>query len=154
MNILTLLTENGIKFDRYDHPPVTTVGEAMEHLFDLPGIKIKNLLFEDKTKNLHLILAQVDTKVQVNKIIKNAKQASSTILKDYFKIENGAVCPFIALSDIDKRLSIYIDSKLVNNLNNLLMFHPARNDISIIITADDLIKFMSAYGYEMNVFSQ
>lgn len=152
--VFTILGSLGIKYDRFDHPSVTTVTEAMEHLSSLPGIKIKNLLLQDKNNQYYLVFARLDTKIQINALgkklnIPSPKMANPSAMQ-YFKIETGAMCPFIALNDTNHILKIFCDPSI--GAEEKLMFHPLQNNVSIVLTKEDLDKFLQTVGYSDTQF--
>lgn len=153
-SLLTGLTSQGIKFDRYDHPPVTTVDEAMKYLMHLPGTKIKNLLLQDKTGKYYLIMAKIDTKVNINELGRSLgapglKKADSKIF-DYLKITPGSVCPFALINDIESKFTVCMDPAVLDD--ELLMFHPMQNDASIVLSMTDLTTYMNSIGHSMQKF--
>ena len=46
--VYELLEELNIKYDVYEHPPVLTVEDALEHWKDVEGIHCKNLFFRNQ----------------------------------------------------------------------------------------------------------
>jgi Ala-tRNA(Pro) deacylase len=153
-SLLASLAALGIKFDRYDHPPVTTVDEAMKYLMHLPGTKIKNLILQDKTGKLYLIMAKIDTKVNINELGRKLgapglKKADSTVF-DYLKIMPGSVCPFAMINDTESKFVVCMDPAVADD--ELLMFHPMQNDASIVLSLNDLTKYMTSIGHSMQKF--
>ena len=60
------LAENGIEYDRHDHPAVYTVEEAGRLVPDLPAAKTKNLFLRDKKGQRHfLVIVPADKRVDI-----------------------------------------------------------------------------------------
>lgn len=64
------LSSQGIRFDNIDHPEVLTVEAMMPHLKNVKGAVTKNLFLKDKSKNLYLLSALHDRKVDLKDIAK------------------------------------------------------------------------------------
>lgn len=137
-----------------EHPSVTTVDEAMKHLSDLPGIKCKNLILKDKTESYYLVIADINTNININQMgktlgLKELKMAKPDIL-DYLGIEKGSVSPFALLNDRDRRFNVIFDKNISDD--SLVSFHPLRNDRTLILTCRQLMTFLSALKNKIIVY--
>ena len=64
----------------------------------------------------------------------------------YLKLEPGHVSPMGLIHDEEKKVEVLIDKDLKNK--KLLAVHPNTNEASILITYEDLMKFIKAMGNE------
>lgn len=63
------LSESGLEFQRYDHPPVATCEEAAKHLQGIAGAGSKNLFLRDKRGERHfLVTVREEIRVDLAKL--------------------------------------------------------------------------------------
>ena len=143
-----VFTELNIKYNTFYHPVVTTVEEALK--YNIPGIKCKNLLLNDKNNDHFLIVAGVDTKIQINsfnKLLNKQKMSMSKEIPESYGVEKGGLTPFLIIND--SNIELLIDN---NIKNNDLAFHPLRNDATTIISYLDLILLLDNYKVKYTFF--
>ncbi|KAB7496207.1 Prolyl-tRNA synthetase associated domain-containing protein 1 [Armadillidium nasatum] len=108
--------ENGIKFQSRNHKEVFTVDTLMDEVGDMPGLHMKNLFLKDKKKNLYLLCARHDSKINLNDVAKKigAKElrfADENTLKDVLGVTQGCVTLYALVNDPENRVHILLDSE-------------------------------------------
>ena len=105
IDIFQFLEQNGIPFQRVDHPAVFTVEEANRLVPDLPGFHTKNLFLRDKKAAHYFLLVCADHKtVNLKQLAKqiginNLSLASAERLKQNLGITPGAVSILALIND-------------------------------------------------------
>ena len=60
-------------------------------------------------------------------------------------VEPGSVTPFAAINDTAGRVTVVLDSAMMEQ--PILNYHPLVNTMTTSIAADDLVKFLAATGH-------
>lgn len=133
----------------YFHEPLFTVEQALRVTSSIPGVGCKNLFLKDSKCNLFLIVAVHDTKIDLKKLSKYLKApelrfANAELLKECLSLEPGSVTPFGIIADKDHKIFVLLDSRLFDN--ELVSFHPLKNNSTTTIKPNDLIKFIEYCG--------
>lgn len=145
------LNKLGIETTTHEHEPLFTVEDSRKLRGDLPGLHSKNLFVKDKKGELWLVVAEEETEIRMNHLHKRLGCARLSFGKPELLIETlgikpGSVTPFALINDQARKVKLVLDAKLVNG--DVLNFHPLRNDRTTTISSSDLLKFVSALGYE------
>ena len=149
------LAENGIEYERHDHPAVYTVEEADRLVPKLPGAKTKNLfLRDDKGKRHFLVLVPSDKRVNLKALkevlgIKRISFASPERLKKHLGIEPGAVSLLAVYNDADNKVEVFMDRDLW--AAETFLFHPLVNTSTLVIKKRDIERFLEATGHDLNI---
>ena len=154
-DIYNFLAEHGIEYERYDHPPVFTVEDVKLITPDLPGAKTKNLFIRDGKGKQHFLVVvghekTVDLKALQNLIgASRLSFASPARLMKYLGVTPGAVSLLAVLNDINKNVDIIADKDLWTS--GSYQFHPLVNTSTLIISKDDLSRFLDATGHKVQI---
>ena len=148
--ICDYLKENSIRFNFYEHQPVYTVEDVKNAKLDIPGIPTKNLFLRDKKKTKYFVLiSEEDKKINLKKVgqyidTKNLTFASEQELNDIIGLQMGDVGPFGIINDNEKKVSILLDSQLIDKSDINL----SANSLTTTITIDygELVKFIESVG--------
>ena len=149
------IDEQGIAYDRHDHPAVYTVEEADQLVPDLPGAKTKNLfLRDDKGKRNFLVLVPSDKRVNLKALkgvlgVKRISFGSPERLKKHLGIEPGAVSLLAVYNDGGHKVEVVMDQDLWES--DTFLFHPLVNTSTLIIKKADIKRFLEATGHDLNV---
>lgn len=152
--VLNTLKKLGIHYELVTHKPVYTI-EDMDNLDKeiFKGAEIcKNLFLRDQKGKRHfLVVLCGEKKVNMSKIqeqvlLTRLSFASSERLMKYLKLEPGHVSPMGLINDEEKEVEVLIDKDLKEK--KLLAIHPNTNEASILISFDDLKKFIKSMGNE------
>jgi Ala-tRNA(Pro) deacylase len=144
--LYNLLKELSIGFDYHEHPPVATIEDAKIHWKDFNSGRCKNIFFRNHKGDRHyLVILEHLRKLDIHDLEKRLKQgkltfASDQRLKKYLGVEPGSVSPFGLINDGEHHVHVFIDEKL--NGFERLSFHPNINTASLVITKNDLLRFL------------
>ena len=147
--VLNKLNELNIEYKEIEHTPVYTI-EDMDNLGDIfENAKIcKNLFVRDQKGKRHFLvvlpeekrapLADIATKIGSTKL----SFASEERLMKYLKLEPGAVTPLSVINDEENAVEVVFDEDLKKE--NMLGVHPCVNTSTILITPNNLEKYVTA----------
>ena len=145
------LTSLGIDWTIHTHAPVFTVEEAKNLRGKLTGLHTKNLFLKDKRGGLWLVVAREELNLDLNALAKSLSAPRFSFGKPQLMIEAlgiapGAVTPFALMNDCDLRVAAIFDKTMMEG--GILNFHPLRNDKTMAIAAEGLLKFVNATNHE------
>ena len=134
----------------HSHAPVFTVEEAKNLRGELDGLHTKNLFLKDKSGGLWLVVAREELNLDLNALSKHLSVPRFSFGKPALMVETlgiapGAVTPFALMNDSDLRVSAIFDKAMMEG--GILNFHPLRNDKTMAIASQDLMKFVEATGH-------
>ena len=144
------LAELGIPYERYEHPPVATVEDAVVHWAGIDATHCKNLFLRNQKGNRHYLV-----------IIEHAKRADLRAVADqigdgklsfgsperllaHLGLTPGSVSPFGLIHDRQHAVRVVLDRDL--KAASKLSFHPNINTATLTVSADDFARFLSACG--------
>ena len=141
------LDKLGIAWTTHAHAPVFTVEEAKKLRGSLPGLHTKNLFLKDKSGGLWLVVAREELRIDLNALAKSLSAPRFSFGKPELMVETlgiapGAVTPFALMNDVSRRVSAVFDKAMMDS--TILNFHPMRNDKTMAIAAEDLLKFATS----------
>ena len=154
-DFFTFLDTHGIGYERHDHPAVYTVEEADRLVPKLPGAKTKNLfLRDDKGRRHFLVLVPSEKRVDLKALeavlgVKRISFGSPGRLKKYLGIEPGAVSLLAVVNDSGKKVAVVMDQDLW--ASDTFLFHPLVNTSTLVITKENVERFLEATGHQMSV---
>lgn len=144
-------------FDRLDiravthrHEPAFTVEEGNRVWGAIPGIHCKNLFLKDGKGRLWLVVAPADRRIDLKALPARIGAArlsfgSAALLAEVLGIEPGSVTPFAVINDSGHRVSVVLDSWMM--AQDLINYHPLRNDMTTTLTPAGLTRFLEHTGH-------
>jgi Ala-tRNA(Pro) deacylase len=145
------LREHGITAPRHEHAAVMTVDESERLVPPLPGAKTKNLFLRDRKGRRHFLVTvphnlTVDLK-QLSTVVGASALgfASPERLLNYLGITPGSVSLLALCYDTGGRVEFVIDRALWTA--PALQAHPLVNTATMILSHDDLERFVKATGH-------
>ncbi|MFO1238006.1 MAG: prolyl-tRNA synthetase associated domain-containing protein [Alphaproteobacteria bacterium] len=148
--LLARLAALGIAYASHAHAPVFTVDEARALRGILPGGHAKNLFLKDKKDRLFLVVAEETARVDL-KALERALGAArlsfgrAELLAEVLGVAPGSVNPFAAMNAAPERLTVALDRALL--ACDPVHFHPMRNDATLALSPDGLMRFLEACGH-------
>lgn len=147
--VLKKLKDLNINYKMVEHTPVYTI-EDMDALGDIfSNAKIcKNLFLRDQKGKRHfLIVVPEEKRVPLSELpskIGSTKLsfASEERLMKYLKLTPGAVTPLAVINDEENAVEVFLDEELKKE--KLLGVHPCENTATILITVQDLEKYINS----------
>ena len=152
MEIYTFLDTHGIDYERHDHPPVFTCNDVNRLVPALPGRKTKNLFICDNKGNQHFLVTVPDEKsVDLKSFgevlaVKKLRFASAERLKAHLALEPGAVTLLGVMNDEAQLVRVIVDQAIWEA--DALQCHPLVNTATLVISLDNVRKFLDATGHE------
>ena len=125
-----------------------TSEEADVHWRDLPGVRVKNLFLRNKKGDRHyLAIVPVAKRVDLKDLVKTLGDdrlsfGSPDRLMAELGLTPGSVSPFGLLNDPDGSVIVIVDEDLRGAGG--LIFHPNINTASVVISWDDLERFLKS----------
>jgi len=148
---------HGIEYVRHDHPPVFTCDEEKLHVPESGAVRTKNLFLRDRRGKRHLLLMTTCAKsVSIERFAETSGAdrlsfASPERLRQHLGVDPGSVTVLGLVNDAQHAVELYIDSDVWNAPS--LHAHPLRNDATLVLTHDALVRFLAATGHRPRVLS-
>lgn len=163
---LDFLTEHGIGYELYTHPPLPTVKAALEYWKDVDATHCKNLFFRNHKGNRHyLVVLECHKEVDIHGLEHLLHQgklsfASEERMLRCLGLRPGSVSPLGLINDIGiagtadpkelfdngHRVKLFLDSDLKKS--EKLSFHPCENTSGAVISNADFMKFLGIWDGE------
>lgn len=148
--VLRALTGLGIAFERFEHPPVFTVEQALEHWAGIDATHCKNLFLRNKKGDRHyLVIAEHATPIDIASVAERVGDArlsfaSAERLMAHLGLNPGAVSPFGLLNDHAKAVRVVVDRGLRGAAR--VGFHPNVNTATVVLSMADFERFLASCG--------
>ena len=152
MDIFRFLEENGIAYERCDHPAVFTCEEAERMVPPMAGAKTKNLFVRDKKGKRHFLVVVgyekiVDLKSLSSLLgLSSMSMASSDRLKRYLAVDPGSVTILAVINDTEKKVEVVFDRALWHSPS--FRCHPLINTSTLAISKQGIRRFLELTGHE------
>src|SRR5262245_7594963 len=153
--LFAFLDRLGIAHATVGHPPLFTVEQSQALRGTIPGGHTKNLFLTDKKGALFLVTALEAAAIEL-KSLHRVLGASGRfsfgkpeLMRETLGVEPGAVTPFGAINDADRRITMVLDAALMQHVT--INAHPLTNTMTTSIARDDLMKFLRATGHEPRI---
>jgi Ala-tRNA(Pro) deacylase len=149
--VLERLEALGIPFERYTHPPVATVEEALRHWAPIDATHCKNLFLRNQRGDRHyLVIVEHAKRVDLRAVaaqIGDGKLSfgSPERLMNYLGVPPGAVSPFGLINDRQRQVRVYLDRDV--RAAERLSFHPNVNTVTLVIRRPDFERFLEWCGH-------
>jgi len=141
----------GIAHKTVKHPPLFTVEQSRVLRGQISGGHTKNLFLRDKKYELYLVVALEDADIELKDLHRRLGASgrfsfgSSNLLREVLGVEPGAVTPFGAINDTQGRVTIVLDTPMMEH--ETLNYHPLVNTMTTSIKRGDLLKFLRSTGH-------
>lgn len=139
-----------IKYEYYEHPEAPTIEIASQFYRGEGTTLCKNLFFRNHKGNRHYLVIMESTFAMdihsVEKILHQGKLsfASPERMMRYLGVKPGSVSLFNLVNDINREVTLFVDSKLLTV--EKVSFHPNDNRASLVISSEDMFKFIKNIG--------
>lgn len=139
-----------IKYEYYEHPEAPTIEIASQFYRGEGTTLCKNLFFRNHKGNRHYLVIMESTFAMdihsVEKILHQGKLsfASPERMMRYLGVKPGSVSLFNLVNDINRDVTLFVDSKLLTV--EKVSFHPNDNRASLVISSEDMLKFIKNIG--------
>jgi len=146
--LYAFLAEQGIAYERIDHPAVFTADEAERLVPKARGVHAKNLLLEDRKEGrLFMLTVPFGKRADLAATAKSLgtgklRLASAETMREALGITPGAVSMLALANDRAKRVALVLDRVLSDA--EALQCHPLVNTATLVIDQGDLRRFLDA----------
>jgi len=144
--LFATLDSLGIKHSTVKHPPLFTVEQSRNLRGQIPGGHTKNLFLRDKKYDIYLVVALENADIDLKSLHRRLGASgrfsfgSADLLREVLGVEPGSVTPFGAINDTEGRVTIVLDTAMMER--ETLNYHPLVNTMTTSIKRDDLVKFL------------
>jgi Ala-tRNA(Pro) deacylase len=149
------LRQHGVTFACHAHPPVFTCEEERRHVPESGSARTKNLFLRDRRARRHLLLVTTCEKtVSIAAFAETVAAdrlsfASPERLQRFLGVEPGSVTVLGLINDSDRAVELFVDADVWEAPS--IHAHPLRNDATLVIDHDGLLKFLAATGHAATV---
>jgi Ala-tRNA(Pro) deacylase len=149
--LFATLDRLGIAHPTVSHPPLFTVEQSRSLRGTIPGGHTKNLFLKDKKGALFLVTALEDAQIELKSLHRRLNATgrfsfgSSDLMQETLGVVPGAVTPFGALNDTTARVTVVLDSALMEHA--IVNAHPLVNTMTTSIARQNLVKFLESTGH-------
>ena len=154
-DLFSFLAAHGIEYTRHDHAPVFTCEEELQHVPESGAARTKNLFMRDRRGKRHLLLVTLCSKtVSIAEFAETAGAdrlsfASPERLMTHLGVEPGAVTVLGLVQDEKHAVEVFIDADVWSAPS--IHAHPQRNDATLVLTHDALVRFLGATGHQPRI---
>src|SRR6185437_905577 len=119
--LFAYLDSLGIKHTTVKHPPLFTVEQSRALRGQIPGGHTKNLFLRDKKNAIFLVVAlehaEINLKGLHRQLGANGRFSfgAANLLREVWGVEPGAVTPFGAVNDAEARVTVVLDSEMMEH---------------------------------------
>lgn len=149
--LFATLTRLGIAHTTVTHPPLFTVEQSQALRGQISGGHTKNLFLRDKKQALYLVVAEEDAEIDLKGLHRLLSASgrlsfgSSDLMAEVLGVTPGAVTPFGAINDTQGRVTVVLDSGLMEHPT--INAHPLVNTMTTSLAREDLVKFLEFTGH-------
>ena len=155
-NVYDFLKQNGIAYQKYDHPAVFTADEAKTLAAHVPGQQTKNLfLCDDKKQRFYLLTIPDEARANLKQAAtffaeKSIRFAPADKMQELLGLTPGSVSPLGLINDTNHLVAYAIDEALLNL--DTIYVHPNINTATLAINIDDFKKILAITGHEIKIY--
>jgi Ala-tRNA(Pro) deacylase len=149
--LFAYLDRLGIAHRTVTHQALFTVEQSRALRGTIPGGHTKNLFLKDKKGALFLVTAPEDAVIELKSLHRRLQASgrfsfgSAELMRETLGIEPGAVTPFAAINDTDRRVQVVLDATLMQH--ETINCHPLTNTMTTSIARADLLRFLEETGH-------
>lgn len=149
------LINMGISYDYYEHPEAPTIEVASKFYRGEGTTLCKNLFFRNHKGNKHyLVIMDSHYEMNIHDMEHHLKQgklsfASEQRMSKWLGLKPGSVSLFGLVNDTLHEVHLFVDRSLLNA--EKVSFHPNDNRASLVITKEDMLKFINNIGNKWEV---
>lgn len=152
--LLQVFDDINLSYDLHHHDAVFSVKDAERVERNIKAAHCRNLFLRDKKKKMFLVTAQNETPIDLKKLEKRLSCArlsfgSAERLFEYLGVRPGSVCPFSVINDKNQQVSLILEKDMMDQ--PLVSYHPLLNEMTVVLTPDDLIRFLEHIGHAYDI---
>jgi Ala-tRNA(Pro) deacylase len=149
-DLLHLLNENHVPFEREEHDAVLNMAESGALAITLEGARCKNLLLQDKSGRLFLVVTTASKSLDLARTSETLGSrrlsfASPDKLYEVLGLRPGSLSPLALINDESGHVCLVIDSALSEEPR--FLFHPLDNSSTVALSRAAFDDFLEAIGH-------
>jgi len=150
--LFSFFQQHNLSYEYFEHSPIFTVEEWETLKYSLPGKQTKNLFLTDKRGQYRLVCIESSKRFQINQFrklvwAKDMTFASPEDMKKLLHLIPWSVSIFWLIHK-PQNLHLYLDNELRES--DFVGRHPNRNDATIVINHQTLVKFLDIVNISAN----
>lgn len=152
--LTTFFEQHKIAYELHQHKPVFTVAESHEVSSHIPGAHSKNLFLKDRKQCFFLVSILEYKRLDVKAMSKiygkgGLSFASAELLDEKLGLIPGAVTPYGLINDESLTVKFILDEDFLKQ--EMVNFHPLRNDYTVSVQAGDFLKFCELVKHKPDI---
>lgn len=138
----------GIRYTRYEHPPIATAEAGEKHWAGIEAAHCKNLFMRNQKGSRHyLVILDYRKRANLRAVsdqIGDGKLSfgSPERLMAHLGVTPGSVSPFGLIHDASHAVRVAIDRDLKHARN--ISFHPNINTATVVLSVADFLRFLDS----------
>ncbi len=147
------LNSLSIGYEILEHKPILTMDDGREIMAKLNGCVPINLALIDSNGKYYLLVKKITTKLKINDLnkklsVKGIKMLTQEKMSEILGVPPGCATIFSLINY--PSLHIIIDDTIKDEFIN---FHPMRNNATMTIKYQDVLKFIGSFGTSYTVLT-
>jgi Ala-tRNA(Pro) deacylase len=148
--VLAALDALGIRFDRYEHPPLASAADAAPHWADIDAAHTKNLFLRNQKGTRHyLVIIELMKRADLRAVASQIGDGKLSFgsperLMALLGVTPGSVSPFGLIHDSARDVRVCVDRDL--KTAGRISFHPNINTATLVLTFADFERFLADRG--------
>jgi Ala-tRNA(Pro) deacylase len=148
--VLAALDALGIRFDRYEHPPLASAADAAPHWADIDAAHTKNLFLRNQKGTRHyLVIIELMKRADLRAVASQIGDGKLSFgsperLMALLGVTPGSVSPFGLIHDSARDVRVCVDRDL--KTAGRISFHPNINTATLVLTFADFERFLAVRG--------
>lgn len=152
--LLGYLQQQGIPYQRIEHPPVFTCDEAERYRPQLSGVSTKNLFLQDKRGNAFLLMTICEKRTNLKDLgsqlgVTKLHLGSEKKLQELLGVSRGAVTVLGLINDIHNQVQLLVDEEIWDG--EYFLCHPLVNTATLVLAKNDLIRYFMTTRHDINL---
>lgn len=144
----------GIDYSMVDHPAAETTEQADKYIEGYEGARTKTMFLHDKKKNHYMVIMDDAKRMDFKKFqeISGAKRismAKDEEITSELGLRPGIISPFGLMNNASHDVKVYVDQMVLDE--PIWTFHPNENTHTIFLKNEDVLRFITAHGFEYQV---
>jgi Ala-tRNA(Pro) deacylase len=157
MDIYKYLADLGIRYQRYEHPPVFTCEEADRLVPPMEAARTKNVFLRDRKGTRHfLVVVSYEKSVDLKALapllaVDKLSLRSEERLQKHLGVTPGSVTILGLACDTEHRVELVLDEDIA--AASALRCHPLVNTATLALDRSELDRFLAATGHHPRVLA-
>lgn len=154
-DLLHILDTKGIGYQRLEHEPVYTCGQADSVRGNIDAVSTKNLFLWDRAKGYYLVMTDCKKRLDLRALSRLLGTGSRLVfgseqaLMDQLGLLPGSVTILALVNDPAGTIHLVIDLDIWEG--EFFLCHPLINTVTLVISKEGLLQFLALTGHRPHV---